>query len=64
VVVGEVLADRFRPDLARAGKGSAHCSFIFALPGGGASRLIRARRRADGAALPSVAALEATRMVV
>jgi hypothetical protein len=52
-VIGDCLADRYRPDLAHAGIGSGHCSFIFSLPGSPRSRRIRARRKTDGAEIPS-----------
>jgi hypothetical protein len=52
-VIGECLADRYRPDLARAGIGSGCCSFVFALPGVAKSLIIRARRKSDGADVPS-----------
>jgi hypothetical protein len=52
-VIGECLADRYRPDLAHAGIGNGHCSFIFTLHGSPRSRRIRARRKSDGADIPS-----------
>jgi hypothetical protein len=52
-VIGEVVADRYRADLAQAGIGSGHCSFIFPSQGSPRVRRIQARRKSDGAEIPS-----------
>jgi hypothetical protein len=54
-VVGDVLADMYRPDLTAAGKGSGRCSYIFRFRrplSPAISHDILVRRRADHALLP------------
>ena len=53
-VIGQVLANRYRPDLKRAGIGSGYHSFAFTLPDGlaFASNAVEVRRSLDGAVLP------------
>ena len=52
-LIGQVLANRYREDLERAGSGSGHHSFEFALPPGldFAPEEIDVRRSLDGVAL-------------
>jgi autotransporter passenger strand-loop-strand repeat protein len=55
VVLGEVVADRHRPDLEAAGFGSGHCSFEFVVPGGLSPlvpHVITVERAADRVELP------------
>jgi glycosyltransferase involved in cell wall biosynthesis len=53
--LGVIVADRFRPDLAKAGLGSGQHGFSFMVPGGLApekSHFIQVQRACDGHALP------------
>ncbi len=55
VVLCEVVADRYRPDLAAAGIGDGRHAFDISIPGGlppGGEHVIRVQRVSDGAALP------------
>ena len=55
VVIGTVLADMFRPDLAGAGIGNGRHAFRFIIPGGLQTNLahdLHVERASDGAALP------------
>jgi Hint domain len=53
-LIGQVLANRYRADLAQAGMGSGHHSFVFAPPAGLAftSDAVEVRRSLDGTQLP------------
>ena len=54
-LMAQVLANRYREDLKRAGIGSGHHSFAFTLPDGlaFASNAVEVRRSLDGAVLPA-----------
>jgi hypothetical protein len=62
-LIGQVLANRYREDLARAGLGSGNHSYAFAMPAGLAFTpdAIEVRRSLDGAALELT--IEAWRML-
>jgi hypothetical protein len=62
--IGQVLANRYRADLERAGLGSGRHSFEFMLPLGMsfAGRSIEVRRSQDGAKLGPAAILERNRV--
>ncbi len=56
VALGEVVADRYRPDLADAGIGNGRHSFDIAVPGGfppSAQHVIQVQRAADGQDVPN-----------
>jgi hypothetical protein len=61
-LIGQVLSNRYREDLAKAGLGSGCHGFELALPAGlgFAADAVEVRRTLDGAAVP-VAAATATR---
>jgi hypothetical protein len=65
-LIGQVLANRYRADLAQAGIGSGHHSFVFAMSAGLAltSDAVEVRRSLDGAPLmPTVNAWRAPQRV-